>query len=1105
MVSNDHKGSDWVDAWGDPVYTVSTGDKYDDAGWKDMKSSMPMFGTRGAYCSGSTPMSIYMYDFANGTNRLINDDYTAKWYVWDNSGKTKLTWSDNYCHLDSYKNYIVITLSDTIIVIDQNGEEAASYDSLAGRGSIYGGRMNGDKLIYDVYMNPTLTQGYDTTKVGRYEQEIKPSVPVTAITLNRSSLTLEIGGTETLTATVAPSNATKKTVAWSSDNEGIASVDSNGKITAKAKGTAVITASATDKSKKSASCRVTVIPVQIKSITLNKSRLRMEKGNTEVLTAVIMPENAEDKKVTWKSGNKAVATVDSNGTVTAVDNGTTVITAKAGSLTAECAVVVKDMLQCTSPRASRASGEVIKGTKILLNCETPGASIYYTMDGITPDPATAAGSVASGTMLYNDAIEISQDTVIRAVSVCDGFRTSDITEFRYNVIKEWGDIDESLRTLLGDDVNNIPDGLWYVPGDGRIYTASSGTLVSRTYNGEKITFNNDISVFYRNTRLSENRDYKLTYANNVKAAAASDRKAPSVSVVGLNNYCNKAVFKYSIVPDDINNAVLNTAERIYVKSGSRLKTVSPVVIYHGRKLKQGTDYDCVYYKGSKSDGNKVDGNVEVTPGDGQYEIEITAHNNGCFTGTLAETVIVEAYAIKGKTEMKKVKVSVPSFKWTGEPVDVQAIFDNSGGKKASATVKKGVNALLYGEDFTVEEVRGDDYLSPGSHTVILRGTGAENASGYSYVGERSVSFKIDGVDASGVKISGLNTTPEYTGNVITLSDLSTGGSASGEEGIVLYTVNKGVKTILTEDDYDLDMSQAGASGIFTISFVLKNGYAGTIDRKIKVKPYNMSKDAGAKINVECSECAYSKAGSVPDVKVTFGERTLREGIDYSLSFSNNKTVKKQPMVTVKGKGYFTGSTKVPFTIVKAPVSRLTLFAPDRDYKQTAGKGYFKVLPKVTDNGAALTGGKDIDKITVNSCKYFYADSGDEIPDADIVAPGTIIEVRADISCPSNSPYTGTAELKTRYRMIKKENNIKKAVVKASGSASFCFDDGNDVIPNKSNLTVTLNKKILTNNEYDIVSIHNNRFVGTATVEIAGRGDYGGRKKFTIKLNRRKLG
>lgn len=82
-------------------------------------------------------------------------------------------------------------------------------------------------------------------------------VNVTEVEINKTSTTLTVGGTETLTATVRPDNATDKTVTWSSDNTSVATVGANGKVTAVAAGTATITVTTTDGSK-TATCSVTV-------------------------------------------------------------------------------------------------------------------------------------------------------------------------------------------------------------------------------------------------------------------------------------------------------------------------------------------------------------------------------------------------------------------------------------------------------------------------------------------------------------------------------------------------------------------------------------------------------------------------------------------------------------------------------------------------------------------------------------------------------------------------------------------------------------------------------------------------------------------------------
>ena len=188
----------------------------------------------------------------------------------------------------------------------------------------------------------------------------KASIAVTSITLSQTTLSLEVGQTATLTATVKPDNATDKTVTWTSSNTSIATV-SNGTVTAKAEGTATITAKAGDKS---ATCTVTVkkASIAVTSVTLSQTTLSLEVGQTATLTATVKPDNATDKTVTWTSSNTSIATV-SNGTVTAKAEGTATITAKAGDKSATCTVTVKKAyVAVTSVTLNKTSLSLTKGS-----------------------------------------------------------------------------------------------------------------------------------------------------------------------------------------------------------------------------------------------------------------------------------------------------------------------------------------------------------------------------------------------------------------------------------------------------------------------------------------------------------------------------------------------------------------------------------------------------------------------------------------------------------------------------------------------------------------------------------------------------------------------
>lgn len=164
-----------------------------------------------------------------------------------------------------------------------------------------------------------------------------PVVAVSGITLNQSSVTVEAGSTVSLTANVSPSNATDKTVTWSSSNTGVASV-AGGVVMGVAEGSATVTATAGGKSAK-CEVKVTAKTVAVTGVSLNKTEVSLYIGETFQLEATVSPSNATDKAVTWSSSDSGVATV-SGGTVKAMAKGTATITATAGGKSAKCEVTV---------------------------------------------------------------------------------------------------------------------------------------------------------------------------------------------------------------------------------------------------------------------------------------------------------------------------------------------------------------------------------------------------------------------------------------------------------------------------------------------------------------------------------------------------------------------------------------------------------------------------------------------------------------------------------------------------------------------------------------------------------------------------------------------
>ncbi len=158
---------------------------------------------------------------------------------------------------------------------------------------------------------------------------VRAAVAPTSVTLNRTSLSLKTGGTYTLKATIAPSTANTGTaLTWTSSNTSIAKVDSKGKITAVAAGTATITVKVANGKK--AACVVKVYkPVSPTGVRIDKDNFSMFKGDSITLKVVFSPAGANtNTALTWTSSKPSVAKVDSKGRLTAAGNGKATITVK---------------------------------------------------------------------------------------------------------------------------------------------------------------------------------------------------------------------------------------------------------------------------------------------------------------------------------------------------------------------------------------------------------------------------------------------------------------------------------------------------------------------------------------------------------------------------------------------------------------------------------------------------------------------------------------------------------------------------------------------------------------------------------------------------------
>lgn len=169
-------------------------------------------------------------------------------------------------------------------------------------------------------------------------------IPATSVTVTPASASLTPGQTVQLSMTILPEDVTNPFATWSSNNVKVARVDSDGNVTAVADGTCIITAQC---GSARGTCVITVtgaVPtIPVSAILLDKYQIEAEEGSQILLTATVLPDNATDKTINWKSDNETVATVNADGLVDVISpEGTAIITAEAADgsgVTAKCTII----------------------------------------------------------------------------------------------------------------------------------------------------------------------------------------------------------------------------------------------------------------------------------------------------------------------------------------------------------------------------------------------------------------------------------------------------------------------------------------------------------------------------------------------------------------------------------------------------------------------------------------------------------------------------------------------------------------------------------------------------------------------------------------------
>ena len=212
---------------------------------------------------------------------------------------------------------------------------------------------------------------------------------VQSVSLNKTTITLKVGESFQLEATITPMSAVDKTVRWASDDESVATVRA-GLVKGISAGVTIVTITTNDGGK-TASCEVTVIDNEVnpgtvapESVTISRTAVTLYVGESISLSAAVKPDDATDKGIIWSSSKPNIASVDEDGKIVAISPGTSSVKAAAKGKTSVYAICEVTVLSNEDPNGDMVSITLVEEDHVVIHPDETYV-IKYT---VTPDTIT---------------------------------------------------------------------------------------------------------------------------------------------------------------------------------------------------------------------------------------------------------------------------------------------------------------------------------------------------------------------------------------------------------------------------------------------------------------------------------------------------------------------------------------------------------------------------------------------------------------------------------------------------------------------------------------------------------------------------------------------
>lgn len=395
-------------------------------------------------------------------------------------------------------------------------------------------------------------------------------VPVSGINLNKTNLNILVGSTENLTKTVLPANATNTDATWTSSNTGVVTVE-NGKVTAKKVGTAIITVSL---SGYSATCTVVVVDtIELKKIAINKSSITIKEQASENLSISYTPSNATNKKVNWKSSNNNVVTVNSDGKITGIKEGSATITAisKDGGHVSTCKVTVEAISKkVTGISLDKTEAKMTAGEKLTLKATiSPSYAENQNISWTSSNESVATVQDGNITAHFPGLAEIKvisedgqKEAICKVTVLSPPIKSISFQDKEHTVY-----IDSKTKLItITDPINaSIENPIW-TSSNEEVATVTNGVVQALSLGETTITISNQDNTVTASTKI---------------IVVSQPKDKLNITIEGYDLKFNPEIKNYTLKINNENQLTINTnvtKEKVTINGNKNLKNGSIITV-----------------------------------------------------------------------------------------------------------------------------------------------------------------------------------------------------------------------------------------------------------------------------------------------------------------------------------------------------------------------------------------------------------------------------------------------------------------------------------------------------------------------------------------------